>query len=151
MPCAGYIAALHHLVAGKYSTATQVIAVVVFVAIEFLLILVPFAFLELLPEVPPELQRIRGPYPIAAGVEAYVKRVNGTPADRRPVPWPGCADQHMPAQMATPEREVSPPGRMGRTALDTRAINGKSCAERTRSNGTICGQALHGWTMILGQ
>jgi len=41
---------LHHLVAGKYSTATQVIAIVVFVVIEFLLILVPFAFLELRPE-----------------------------------------------------------------------------------------------------
>ena len=50
LPCASYIALLHHLVAWKYSTATQVIPVVVFVAIEFLLILVPFAFLELLPE-----------------------------------------------------------------------------------------------------
>jgi hypothetical protein len=34
----------------EYSTATQVIPVVVFVAIEFLLILIPFTFLELLPE-----------------------------------------------------------------------------------------------------
>jgi len=50
LPGASYIAALHHLVAGKYSTATQVIAIVVFVVIEFLLILVPFAFLELRPE-----------------------------------------------------------------------------------------------------
>ncbi len=50
LPGASYIAALHNLVAGKYSTATQVIAVVVFVVIEFLLILIPFAFLELRPE-----------------------------------------------------------------------------------------------------
>ena len=50
LPCASYIGALHHLVAGEYPTATQVIAVVVFVAIEFLLILVPFAFLGLRPE-----------------------------------------------------------------------------------------------------
>jgi len=34
-------------------------------------------------EVPPELQRIRGPYPIAAGVEAYVKHLKRHPADRR--------------------------------------------------------------------
>ena len=50
LPGASYLDALHHLVAGKYSTATQVIAVVVFVFIEFLLIIVPFAFLELRPE-----------------------------------------------------------------------------------------------------
>ena len=49
LPGASYLDALHHLVAGKYSTATQVIAVVVFVVIEFLLIIVPFAFLELRP------------------------------------------------------------------------------------------------------
>ena len=34
----------------KYSTATQVVAVVVFVIIDFLLIIIPFAFLELRPE-----------------------------------------------------------------------------------------------------
>ena len=50
LPGASYIAALHHLTAGKYSTVTQVIAVVVFVVIEFLLIIIPFAFLELRPE-----------------------------------------------------------------------------------------------------
>ena len=50
LPGASYIAALHHLVAGKYSTVTQVIAVVVFVVIDFLLIIIPFAFLELRPE-----------------------------------------------------------------------------------------------------
>jgi Sap, sulfolipid-1-addressing protein len=50
LPGASYIAALHHLVAGKYSTVTQVVAVVVFVVIDFLLILIPFAFLELRPE-----------------------------------------------------------------------------------------------------
>ena len=50
LPGASYIAALHHLVAGKYSTLTQVVAVVVFVVIDFLLIIIPFAFLELRPE-----------------------------------------------------------------------------------------------------
>ncbi len=50
LPGASYIAALHNLVAGKYSTLTQVAAVVVFVIIEFLLIIIPFAFLELRPE-----------------------------------------------------------------------------------------------------
>ena len=50
LPGASYLTALHHLVAGNYSTATQVIAVVVFVVIEFLLIIIPYAFLELRPE-----------------------------------------------------------------------------------------------------
>jgi Sap, sulfolipid-1-addressing protein len=50
LPGASYIAALHNLVAGRYSTATQVLAVVVFVVIEFLLIIIPYAFLELRPE-----------------------------------------------------------------------------------------------------
>ena len=50
LPGAAYITALHNLVAGKYSTATQVTAVVVFVIIDFLLIIIPFAFLELRPE-----------------------------------------------------------------------------------------------------
>jgi Sap, sulfolipid-1-addressing protein len=50
IPGASYLAALHNLVTGKSSTATQVIAVVIFVIIDFLLILIPFAFLELRPE-----------------------------------------------------------------------------------------------------
>jgi Sap-like sulfolipid-1-addressing protein len=50
LPGASYIAALHHLVAGKYSTVTQVTAVVVFVVIDFLLIIIPYVFLELRPE-----------------------------------------------------------------------------------------------------
>jgi Sap, sulfolipid-1-addressing protein len=50
LPGASYITALHNLVAGHYSTATQVAAVVVFVVIDFLLIIIPFAFLELRPE-----------------------------------------------------------------------------------------------------
>ena len=57
LPGASYIAALHNLVAGKYSTVTQVIAVMVFVVIEFLLIIIPFAFLELRPEVTKALLR----------------------------------------------------------------------------------------------
>ena len=50
LPGASYLTALHHLVTGKYSTLTLVIAVIVFVIIEFLLIIIPFAFLELRPE-----------------------------------------------------------------------------------------------------
>jgi hypothetical protein len=50
IPGAAYLSALHNLVTGKTSTATQVVAVVIFVLIEFLLIVVPFASLELRPE-----------------------------------------------------------------------------------------------------
>ena len=50
IPGASYLIALHNLVTGKSSTATQVIAVAVFVLIDFLLIIIPFAFLELRPE-----------------------------------------------------------------------------------------------------
>jgi len=50
IPGASYLAALHNLVTGKSSTATQVIAVVIFVIIDFLLIIIPYAFLELRPE-----------------------------------------------------------------------------------------------------
>src|SRR6266567_6439095 len=50
IPGASYLTALHNLVTGKSSTATQVIAVVIFVLIDFLLIIIPFAFLELRPE-----------------------------------------------------------------------------------------------------
>ena len=57
LPGASYLTALHHLVAGKYSTVTQVIAIVVFVVIEFLLIIIPFAFLELRPEATKALLR----------------------------------------------------------------------------------------------
>ena len=57
LPGASYLTALRHLVAGKYSTVTQVIAVVVFVVIEFLLIIIPFAFLELRPEATKALLR----------------------------------------------------------------------------------------------
>jgi hypothetical protein len=49
IPGASYLTALHHLVVGKYSTVTEVIAVIVFVIISFLLIIIPFAFLELRP------------------------------------------------------------------------------------------------------
>jgi hypothetical protein len=50
IPGASYLTALHDLVTGKSSTATQVVAVVIFVLIDFLLIIIPFAFLELRPE-----------------------------------------------------------------------------------------------------
>jgi Sap, sulfolipid-1-addressing protein len=49
LPGAAYLTALHHLRSGKYATATQVIAVLVFVVIEFLLIIVPWVCLELWP------------------------------------------------------------------------------------------------------
>ena len=57
IPGASYLTALHTLVTGKSSTATQVIAVVLFVIIDFLLILIPFAFLELKPEATKALLR----------------------------------------------------------------------------------------------
>ena len=50
IPGAAYLTALHNLIAGKYSTATRVVAVVVFVIIEFLLVIIPFAFLTVRPE-----------------------------------------------------------------------------------------------------
>jgi len=50
IPGAAYLTALHNLVAGHYSTATQITAVVVFVLIEFLLIIIPFVFLAVWPE-----------------------------------------------------------------------------------------------------
>jgi len=50
LPGAAYLTALRNLVTGKYSTATQILAVIVFVVIEFSLIIIPFAFLELRPE-----------------------------------------------------------------------------------------------------
>jgi Sap, sulfolipid-1-addressing protein len=50
LPGAAYLTALHNLVTGHYSTATQVTAVIVFVLIEFLLIIIPFGFLVLRPE-----------------------------------------------------------------------------------------------------
>jgi len=50
IPGVSYLTALHHLVAGNYPTATEVIAVFVFVIISFLLIIIPYAFLELRPE-----------------------------------------------------------------------------------------------------
>ena len=50
IPGASYLTGLHILVTSKSSTANQVIGVVLFVLIEFLLIIIPFAFLELRPE-----------------------------------------------------------------------------------------------------
>jgi hypothetical protein len=57
LPGAAYITALHNLVTGHYSTATQVLAVIVFVVIDFLLIIIPFVFLELRPEATKALLR----------------------------------------------------------------------------------------------
>jgi hypothetical protein len=49
LPGVSYLTALHDLRAGEYSTATQVVAVFVFVIIEFLLIIIPWLLLELRP------------------------------------------------------------------------------------------------------
>ena len=50
IPGGAYLSALHILVTSKSSTANQVIGVVLFVIIEFLLIIIPFVSLELRPE-----------------------------------------------------------------------------------------------------
>jgi Sap, sulfolipid-1-addressing protein len=50
IPGASYLAGLHILITSKSSTASQVTGVVLFVFIEFLLIIIPFALLELRPE-----------------------------------------------------------------------------------------------------
>ena len=50
IPGASYLAGLHILITSKASTANQVVGVILFVLIEFLLIIIPFAFLELRPE-----------------------------------------------------------------------------------------------------
>jgi uncharacterized membrane protein YedE/YeeE len=50
IPGASYLTGLHILVTSKSSTANQVVGVILFVLIEFLLIIIPFAFLELRPE-----------------------------------------------------------------------------------------------------
>jgi hypothetical protein len=50
IPGASYLTALHLLVTGKSSTATQVTAVVLFVIINFALIIIPYASLEFRPE-----------------------------------------------------------------------------------------------------
>ena len=50
IPGGAYLKALRILVTSESSTANQVIGVILFVLIEFLLIIIPFAFLELRPE-----------------------------------------------------------------------------------------------------
>jgi hypothetical protein len=50
IPGAAYLSGLHILITGKASTANQVVGVILFVLIEFLLIIIPFAFLEARPE-----------------------------------------------------------------------------------------------------
>ena len=50
LPGALYLTALHNLVAGNWSTATQVIAVLVFAVIEFTLVIVPLALLISRPQ-----------------------------------------------------------------------------------------------------
>ena len=50
IPGGAYLSGLHILVTSKSSTANQVVGVILFVLIEFLLIIIPFAFLGLRPE-----------------------------------------------------------------------------------------------------
>jgi hypothetical protein len=50
IPGAAYLSGLHILITSKSSTANQVIGVILFVLIEFLLIIIPFVFLELRPD-----------------------------------------------------------------------------------------------------
>jgi hypothetical protein len=50
IPGAAYLSGLHILITGKASTANQVVGVILFALIEFLLIIIPFAALELWPE-----------------------------------------------------------------------------------------------------
>jgi Sap, sulfolipid-1-addressing protein len=50
IPGATYLAALHILITSKSPVAIQVIGVVLFMVIELLLLIVPFAFLELWPD-----------------------------------------------------------------------------------------------------
>ena len=49
-PGASYLLALHHLISSKTPTAVAVIAVIVFVIINWALVLVPFAFLMARPQ-----------------------------------------------------------------------------------------------------
>ena len=50
IPGASYLTGLHILITSNSSTANQVVGVVLFVLIEFLLIIIPFVSLELWPE-----------------------------------------------------------------------------------------------------
>jgi Sap, sulfolipid-1-addressing protein len=50
IPGAAYLTGLHILITSKSSTANQVVGVILFVIIEFLLIIIPFVFLELRPD-----------------------------------------------------------------------------------------------------
>jgi uncharacterized membrane protein YedE/YeeE len=50
IPGASYLTGLHILITSQASTANPVIGVILFVLIEFLLIIIPFTFLELRPE-----------------------------------------------------------------------------------------------------
>jgi hypothetical protein len=50
IPGAAYLTGLHILITSKSPTATQVVGVILFVLIEFLLIIIPFVFLELWPD-----------------------------------------------------------------------------------------------------
>ena len=71
IPGASYLTGLHILITSKSSTASQVVGVILFVVIEFLLILIPWASVELRPEATKAAltnARPAGPRPPAAGL-----------------------------------------------------------------------------------
>lgn len=49
LPGAAYLTALHNLIRNKSSTGTEVVGIIIFVVIEFLLIIVPWLLLEIWP------------------------------------------------------------------------------------------------------
>ena len=86
-PAAPTSSALHILVTSKSSTANQVIGVILFVLIEFLLIIIPFAFLELRPEATKAALKnaqdwLAGPRPPAHGL--HRPGPGRLPGDQRP-------------------------------------------------------------------
>ena len=106
IPGASYLTALHDLVTGKSSTAIQVLAVVIFVLIDFLLIIIPFAFLELRPE----------------ATKALLKHSPGLAAGPRLAAHGG----HRPAPGRLPGGQRPDPAELtaGRTAKDPRKLAG---------------------------
>jgi Sap, sulfolipid-1-addressing protein len=50
LPGAAYLTALHNLLHSKSSTGTEVVGIIVFVVIEFLLIIIPWVLLEIWPD-----------------------------------------------------------------------------------------------------
>ena len=117
---ASYLTRLHILVTSNSSTAHQVIGVVLFVLIEFLLIIIPFTFLELRPEA--TKARLTGTQAWAAGLRPpaahglHRRHPGRLPGYQRPdtperPPHPRAApDCTKPAAAASPSQVVSAAG-----------------------------------------